>query len=260
MRLPGTLLAVSLLLIGCTVPENQSSGPSPTTSARVVTTAELREVGGTHTFQAGDTLWSLANRYLGSGTRWTEIAELNGIEDETAIPDGTVLSIPSTKTEATTVTAAPTTNRVITTTTPERLSAEEKAYIDREISGVVASGDLPITLQEGRCLLEHLVETNGIKGTEDLLDRFDTQLSSIGRVSASDADALLRPLTLCADLVSITRRDLLTEVSGVVADCMLRGTTEAQIALWYRAAFSQGAEAMRAHVLQWMSAKLPLCM
>ena len=158
------------------------------------------------------------------------------------------------------MTAAPTTNRVITTTTPERLSAEEKAYIDREISGVVASGDLPITLQEGRCLLEHLVETNGIKGTEDLLDRFDTQLSSIGRVSASDADALLRPLTLCADLVSIPRRDLLTEVSGVVADCMLRGTTEAQIALWYRAAFVQGEEAMRAHLLPWMSTKLPLCM
>lgn len=259
MRLWVTLLA-GFLLVGCNVPENQSSSPSPTTSARVVTTAELREVGVIHTFQAGDTLWSLANRYLGSGSRWTEIAELNGIEDETAIPDGTVLSIPSTKTEATTVTAVPTTNRVITTTTPERLSAEEKAYIDREFSGVVATAGLPITLQEGRCLLEHLVETHGIKGTEDLLDRFDTQLSSIGRVSASDADAFLQPFTLCADLVSITRRDLQTEAPEIDADCMLRGTTEAQIALWYRAAFSQGAEAMRAHVLQWMSAKLPLCM
>jgi hypothetical protein len=88
MKLWATLLAVSLLLVGCAVPQNQSSSPPPTSSA------ESREADRTHTFQADDTLWGLAEQHLGDGSRWREIAELNGISDPTAIPNGLVLRIP----------------------------------------------------------------------------------------------------------------------------------------------------------------------
>lgn len=33
----------------------------------------------TYTVKKGDCLWSIASRYLGSGTRWTQLADLNGI-------------------------------------------------------------------------------------------------------------------------------------------------------------------------------------
>ena len=154
MRRWVTWAAVSLLLVGCTTLENQSSSPQPTTAARVVTTAkalatidsptptssaEPREAGRAHTFQSGDTLWALANRYLGSGSRWTEIAELNGIQDETAIPNGTILLIPSGTTTAAT-TRASTTTRVITTTALTCSLDDETRDLVREWNRV--SGEL----------------------------------------------------------------------------------------------------------------------
>ena len=45
--------------------------------------------GPVHHVEAGDTLWDLAEHYLGSGTRWHEIADLNtGVRQA----DGTVLT------------------------------------------------------------------------------------------------------------------------------------------------------------------------
>ena len=53
----------------------------------------------THTFKKGDTLWSLAVKYYGSGTKWTHIAKANGIDvnDEKRIRSikvGEVFTIP----------------------------------------------------------------------------------------------------------------------------------------------------------------------
>lgn len=47
----------------------------------------------THVVRSGDTLWGLAKKYLGSGLKWTKIAELNGIHG-TLIRTGQVLKIP----------------------------------------------------------------------------------------------------------------------------------------------------------------------
>jgi LysM repeat protein len=50
----------------------------------------------TYTMVAGDTLWSVAKRFLGDGTRWREIQQLNGIRDcdIRRLPVGKVLKLP----------------------------------------------------------------------------------------------------------------------------------------------------------------------
>lgn len=59
----------------------------------------------THTVKTGDTLWTLARRYLGAGARWGELWSLNQTAIESAGRDpryrgpdwlypGTVLRIP----------------------------------------------------------------------------------------------------------------------------------------------------------------------
>jgi flagellum-specific peptidoglycan hydrolase FlgJ len=47
-----------------------------------------------HTIKQGDTLWSLAVRYLGDGNRWIEIQALNGGIDPKRLRIGAVLKIP----------------------------------------------------------------------------------------------------------------------------------------------------------------------
>lgn len=48
----------------------------------------------TYTIQKGDTLWSIARRFLGGGTRYKEIVNLNSLESTTIYP-GQVLKIPN---------------------------------------------------------------------------------------------------------------------------------------------------------------------
>jgi hypothetical protein len=48
----------------------------------------------TATFASGDTLISMAAKYLGDANRWPEIAQLNGIRDPRSIPIGKVIRLP----------------------------------------------------------------------------------------------------------------------------------------------------------------------
>ena len=50
-----------------------------------------------HVLKRGETLWALAQKYLGSGTRWREIANLNGIKDSQvrSLPVGMQIKIPT---------------------------------------------------------------------------------------------------------------------------------------------------------------------
>ena len=48
----------------------------------------------TYTVKKGDTLWSIAKKFLGDGNKFKEIQKQNGLKD-TIIYPGTVLQIPS---------------------------------------------------------------------------------------------------------------------------------------------------------------------
>lgn len=59
-------------------------------------TSPASTVETTYTVQTGDSLWNIAKKYLGDGSRWTEIAALNAelIDDPDLIYAGQVLVLP----------------------------------------------------------------------------------------------------------------------------------------------------------------------
>ena len=61
---------------------SSSSGASGSTSA-----------AKTYTVKSGDSLWAIAAKYLGNGSRYTEIKSLNGLSSDTIHP-GQVLKLP----------------------------------------------------------------------------------------------------------------------------------------------------------------------
>lgn len=66
---------------------------TPATPAR----PDTRKTPQTYTLKKGDTLWGIAQKYLGSGARWREIANLNGISDAQTrkLPIGLVVKLPA---------------------------------------------------------------------------------------------------------------------------------------------------------------------
>lgn len=55
--------------------------------------ADERAERKTYTVVKGDTLWDIACRYYGDGTRWKILAEKNGVADPRKLPIGTVLEL-----------------------------------------------------------------------------------------------------------------------------------------------------------------------
>ncbi|MGV8845780.1 LysM peptidoglycan-binding domain-containing protein [Tessaracoccus sp.] len=70
------------------VPASVPQTPLPATSAPLVSVASK-----TWTVKKGETLWRIAERSFGDGSRWTEIARLNNITDPTDLAVGQVLRI-----------------------------------------------------------------------------------------------------------------------------------------------------------------------
>ena len=56
-------------------------------------TPKMETAGRTHTVKHGDTLWQIAQTYLGKGSRYTEIVKLNSLKSN-VLYTGQVLQIP----------------------------------------------------------------------------------------------------------------------------------------------------------------------
>ena len=66
-------------------------------TAKKVTTTKVRpsskKPAKTHTMKAGDTLWSICQKELGNGSKYAEIAKLNGINNPNVIKVGQVIKL-----------------------------------------------------------------------------------------------------------------------------------------------------------------------
>lgn len=72
--------------------------PTPTepvtTQSPTPTSTKLPQLA-TYQVEAGDTLWDIAQRFYGDGTKWRLIANANGIDNPRRLQVGTVLIIPT---------------------------------------------------------------------------------------------------------------------------------------------------------------------
>lgn len=71
------------------VNQNNDSKTLVTTKAREVS----KETPKSHTVVSGDTLWAICKRYLGEGSRYPEIANLNNIKNPNLIYPGQVIRL-----------------------------------------------------------------------------------------------------------------------------------------------------------------------
>jgi nucleoid-associated protein YgaU len=110
-----------------------SAAPEASPATRPTSTAAGAET--THTVASGETLSSIAKRYLGSENAWRSIAKANPSVDPTAMKIGTKLKIPARDAAATTASSSGTG----TTTTPARATAAPSGSASD--LHVVASGD-----------------------------------------------------------------------------------------------------------------------
>ena len=72
----------------------RQAAPEPEPVAAEAPAAPAAPAPRTHTVVSGDTLWAIAEQYLGDGNRYTEIAQLNGIANPELINVGQVITIP----------------------------------------------------------------------------------------------------------------------------------------------------------------------
>jgi LysM repeat protein len=75
-----------------TAPEESVPAPAPEPSAEPEATPE--PVTRTYTVESGDTLWAIAERFYGDGSKYQVIADASGISNPDLIHPGEVLTIP----------------------------------------------------------------------------------------------------------------------------------------------------------------------
>jgi LysM repeat protein len=81
--------------VGGTSPAARARAQAVSTSAAAAAAAGgVAPAARVYTIKAGDTLTGIAARVLGSATRWTELAQLNGLEDPYRLPVGATVRLP----------------------------------------------------------------------------------------------------------------------------------------------------------------------
>lgn len=77
---------------------SNTSNTSNTTTTQKAVVEQTRPTTGketpkTHTVKSGDTLWAIAKKYLGDGSKYTELAKLNKISNPNVIEAGQVIKL-----------------------------------------------------------------------------------------------------------------------------------------------------------------------
>lgn len=79
-------------------PATQSNSASSSTTTQKAVVEQKRPTTGKetpkmHTVKKGDTLWAIAKKYLGDGSKYTELAKLNNISNPDVIKEGQVIKL-----------------------------------------------------------------------------------------------------------------------------------------------------------------------
>lgn len=72
-----------------------TGGAKPPPAVPPKPTAAGAKAARTYTVRAGDTLWAIAVRYYGDGSKWRRVADANGVRDPRKLRIGHVLTIPA---------------------------------------------------------------------------------------------------------------------------------------------------------------------
>ena len=145
-----TLLGfVIIVIIGLLIVNYFRQANQGETIQNAANTAENQMADNTHKVVAGDTLWSISEKYYGTGFEWKRIMEANDIKNANDIEEGQVLNIPEVIAQETTepvamVTEAPTAKpEVMSTQTkePEAPVMEANTVSSNEKSYTVVHGD-----------------------------------------------------------------------------------------------------------------------
>lgn len=74
-----------------------NAGSTAKTAAKAVVEQKRPTIGKetqkTHTVKAGETLWAIAKKYLGDGSKYTELAKINNISNPNVIKPGQVIKL-----------------------------------------------------------------------------------------------------------------------------------------------------------------------
>jgi nucleoid-associated protein YgaU len=73
----------------------QTASQAPAAKSKAKTKSEAKETGGTYVVQSNDSLWKIAEKALGDGERWREIASLNPKLDPDHLEVGDRLALPA---------------------------------------------------------------------------------------------------------------------------------------------------------------------
>lgn len=79
-----------------TASSNASNTSNTTTTQKAVveqTRPTTKETPKTHTVKSGETLWAIAKKYLGDGSKYTELAKINKISNPNVIKIGQVIKL-----------------------------------------------------------------------------------------------------------------------------------------------------------------------
>ncbi|MCJ7543685.1 MAG: LysM peptidoglycan-binding domain-containing protein [Phycisphaerae bacterium] len=75
-------------------PAREEAPPGPRRFETVPPVAPAPPAANTYTVQKGDTLWSIAQRFLGDGQRWREIVDVNPGLEPAKLKVGQVIVLP----------------------------------------------------------------------------------------------------------------------------------------------------------------------
>lgn len=92
--LVGFVVMCSLVLLFKVGLDKMTDAEAAPTDAYASMNVDMNRRAILYRVQAGDTLWSLADRFYGNGRRWSEIADANDIAQGQGLQTGAVIKIP----------------------------------------------------------------------------------------------------------------------------------------------------------------------